>query len=935
MKKRFFAGIISLIIITAAIISIFSVSADAADLATIKANLKKAGFPDDYAEILAPVQQQHPNWVFEPLDTQKNFDDAVTAESKKGLCTISKYNSEKLLLSKNFGTYDSNGNFNYELIDGSHVTASPLAVSYFMDPRNFISDLRTLFQFENNGYTDKVSYDDQVAAVKSIIKGTFMDPSKTDKDYAEIISKAGKTHGANPCYLASKIIQEVGVNGSSSVSGTYPGYEGFYNFFNIGATADGGNGTNVANGLAYAKRMGWNSPEKSINGGAEIISRSYIAKGQSTAYLTKFNVNPATAEHYPVYGHQYMSAVYDPAQSAKSTYSGYVKTGTLDQLRTFLIPVYSNMPSFVTTSVKFNDAVSEIGFDATTNVRATASRAGKVAFKISPGEEVTIIDRVRSVDRATEDKILSYYQIQYPFWYKIKNSSEKIGYVSFTTVDTVANLYMKKGTQRTFGYSLSPNIQSAVRFMSLDPRIATIDSKTGKISAVAAGTTQIVAYTATGSVDYFNLRVGTAAVYPDNGWYKDDGVWYYNVNGSPATGWKKIENKWYYFKNTGAMAVGWIYIDGSWYYTNSNGEMQTGWLKIDGKTYYLRADGLMATGWEAINNYWYYFNSSGELQTGWIKADGTWYYLSSKGVMQIGWQYINEKWYYLESNGAMVIGWKEISGNKYYMNPDGDMATGRTKINGEWYYFGSDGLIITGWKEDDGKKYYMNSEGKMAVGWSEIDGRKYYMNSDGSMADGRTLIGESWFFFDKDGNILIGWQQDKSTWYYANSDGTLVTGWNYISGEWYYMNSYGAMQIGWNCIQGKWYYLNAYGKRVTGWSYINGGWYYMDSDGVMQTGWNNIDGKWYYMYSGGLMAKDWVHVGGNWYYMNRWGSMVKGWASIGGKWYYFNNSGAMVTGWAQIEGKWYYFDSNGVMVTGTRRINGKTYRFNSKGVWVA
>ena len=86
---------------------------------------------------------------------------------------------------------------------------------------------------------------------------------------------------------------------------------------------------------------------------------------------------------HPVYGHQYMSAVYDPAQSAKSTYSGYVKTGTLDQLRTFLIPVYSNMPSFVTTSVKFNDAVSEIGFDATTNVRATASRAGKVAFKIS------------------------------------------------------------------------------------------------------------------------------------------------------------------------------------------------------------------------------------------------------------------------------------------------------------------------------------------------------------------------------------------------------------------------------------------------------------------------------------------------------------------------------------------------------------------------
>ena len=932
MRKKVISVIISLSVVFSTLFSLFYIDASAADLTSIKNNLKEAGFPDEYVEILAPIKQQHPNWVFEPLNTNKTFDEAVTAESKKGVCTISKYNSEELLLSKNFGTYDSNGNFNYELIDGSYVTASPLAVSYFMDPRNFIGDLRTIFQFENNGYTDKVTYDDQVVAVKSIIKGSFMDSSKTDKDYASIISKAGKNYGVNPCYLASKILQEVGTNGSSSVSGTYVGYEGYYNFFNIGATSDGGTGDNVAKGLDYAKRMGWNTPEKAINGGTEIIAKTYIGKGQSTAYLTKFNVNPATSQYYPAYTHQYMTAVFDPAQSAKTTYNGYVSAGTLDQLRTFLIPVYNDMPSFTATTVKFDDSPSQIKFDATTNVRATASITGTVAFKIASGETVTVTDRVRSIDRATSN-ILSYYQIHYPFWYKIKNSSGKTGYVSFTTVDTVANQYMKVGTHKQYGYS--PALGSAVRFMSLDPRIATVDPKTGKVDAVKVGTTQIVIYTAYGSVDYFNLTVGTTSAHPDNGWYKEDGIWYYNVDGSPVTGWKKINSKWYYFKNTGAMAVGWVYADGHWYYTNSDGEMQIGWQKINDKTYYLREDGSMATGWTAISGYWYYFNSDGVRVIGWAKVDGDWYYMNSTGIMVTGWQYINNKWYYFDSKGPMLTGWQEISGKKYYMNPDGDMATGRTKIGGVWYYFDSDGQVITGWKEDNGKKYYMNSDGTMVIGWNEIDEKIYYMNTDGSMANGRTLIDDTWYFFDKNGDLLTGWQQDGGKWYYMNSDGSVVTGWNYINGAWYYMNSEGTMQTGWNYIKGKWYYMNVYGKMVTGWAKINSRWYYMNSDGAMVTGWEKISNKWYYMNSSGAMVTGWAKISNKWYYMNSSGAMVTGWAKISNKWYYMNSSGAMVTGWAQIGGKWYYFDGNGIMATGTRRINGRTYKFNSNGVWIS
>lgn len=934
MKRNVFVAVISLIITVAVVFSFVSISAEAASLDSIKAELKNAGFPDDYAEILAPIKQQHPNWVFEPLDTQKNFDDAVAAESKEGICTISKYNSEDLLLSKNFGTYDSSGNFNYKLIDGSYVTASPLAVSYFMDPRNFMGDLRTIFQFENNGYTDKVSYDDQVSAVKSIIKNTFMDPSKTDKDYASIISKAGKTYGVNPCYLASKILQEVGTNGSASVSGTYPGYKDCYNFFNIGATSDGGSGDAIEKGLDYAKRAGWNTPEKAINGGTEIIAKTYIGKGQSTSYLTKFNVNPATKQYYPEYTHQYMTAVFDPAQSAKTTYNGYVSAGTLDQLRTFLIPVYKNMPSFSTTSVKFNDSLSTIKFDSTVNVRSTASITGSVAFQVGSGDTVTITDRVRSVDRATSNA-LSYYQIRYPFWYKIKTSSGKTGYVSYTTVDTVASLYMKVGTHRQFGYSLSPNTQSAVRFMSLDPRIATVDLKTGMINAISSGTTQIVAYTASGSVDYFDLTVGTSSNHPDNGWYKEDGLWYYNVDSSPVTGWQKISGKWYYFRMSGAMATGWTKVDSKWYYMNSDGEMQTGWLSLGGKMYYLYSDGSMAVGWAAVDGYWYYFNSDGEKQTGWIKVDGKLYHLNEHGAMEYGWKYISDKWYYLGTDGVAAVGWTKIDGKNYYMNSDGSMATGRTNIDGVWYYFDNDGHIITGWKEDGGKKYYMNSDGSMAIGWTVIDGKKYYMNKDGSMATGHTLVDDTWYFFDKEGNILTGWQQENGIWYYMNDEGHALVGWSYIDGAWYYMNSDGAMQTGWKSIGGKWYYMTAYGKMVTGWGSIGGRWYYFNTSGVMVTGWGNIGGKWYYFSSSGAMVTGWGSIGGRWYYFSSSGVMITGWGSIGGKWYYFNSSGAMLTGWQVIGGKLYYFNSSGAMVTGTQRINGRTYRFNQSGVWIA
>ena len=59
-----------------------------------------------------------------------------------------------------------------------------------------------------------------------------------DETYGELILKAGQTSYVSAYHLASRIKQEVGPFLShGSISGTVEGYEGFYNFYNIGATS--------------------------------------------------------------------------------------------------------------------------------------------------------------------------------------------------------------------------------------------------------------------------------------------------------------------------------------------------------------------------------------------------------------------------------------------------------------------------------------------------------------------------------------------------------------------------------------------------------------------------------------------------------------------------------------------------------------------------
>lgn len=87
----------------------------------------------------------------------------------------------------------------------------------------------------------------------------------------------------------------------------------------------------------------WTSPKKAIVGGAEVIGKTYISKGQNTSYLKKFNVNPKG--YYSVFNHQYMSNLRAPAGEAVTTYNSLKENNMLDKPYDFSIPVYTDMPS--------------------------------------------------------------------------------------------------------------------------------------------------------------------------------------------------------------------------------------------------------------------------------------------------------------------------------------------------------------------------------------------------------------------------------------------------------------------------------------------------------------------------------------------------------------------------------------------------------------
>lgn len=157
--------------------------------------------------------------------------------------------------------------------------------------------------------------------------------------YADILMEAAEQSKVSPYMLAAMILQE---QGSKGTSGSISGATGYYNYFNVGAYAANGM-TAVERGLWYAAQSGsynrpWNTPEKAIVGGALFYAQNYLAAGQNTLYLKRFNVQGSN-----MFKHQYMTNTAGAAEEGKNLGKAYTDTMRAGIL-VFNIPVYNGMP---------------------------------------------------------------------------------------------------------------------------------------------------------------------------------------------------------------------------------------------------------------------------------------------------------------------------------------------------------------------------------------------------------------------------------------------------------------------------------------------------------------------------------------------------------------------------------------------------------------
>ncbi len=259
--------------------------------------------------------------------------------------------------------------------------------------------------------------------------------------------------------------------------------------------------------------------------------------------------------------------------------------------------------------------------------------------------------------------------------------------------------------------------------------------------------------------------------------------YYFAANGKLSAGWQTVQGKKYYFTAKG-MYAGFQTIHKKKYYFQPNGVLhQKKGLKAIGKyTYYFNADGSVATGWKTASGRKYYLNGSGQAQTGWKTISGKKYYFAKNGQMQTGWKTISGRKYYFDANGRMQTGWRTISGGKYYFDAGGRMQTGWKTLSGRKYYLAKNGRAQTGLQNISGKNYYFADDGAMQTGWAEISGGKYYFSAQGAALQGFNAVDGGHYLFDESGRLLQapapGWHSFNGTdYYYFETESALHTGW--------------------------------------------------------------------------------------------------------------------------------------------------------------
>ena len=379
-----------MILVLSAISPITQVSAKSTGVQQTRRVASIAEFPESYQAGLARVKAAYPNAKFVYYETDLDwYEDLLTTENElyfgRNLISSSSPESWK---SSDPSSYDRSTGTYKEVEPGWNV-ASQEIIEYYMDPRNFFNET-DIFQFIYLGYDPSQT----VEGVKKLISGTFMerntiiDDNGSEITYAEALVRIGQMSGVSPYLLATRIRQEQGGNGSAMISGTYSGVPGYYNHFNIGAYGPTTQAI-LTNGLTYAKNRGWDTPYKSLLGGAKVLASSYVGSGQNCLYLHHWNV---VANENGVVGYgPYMASTASVAHEARNLSKSYTDNTAA---YTFIIPVYKNMPdmpcdmpsddmlSYKLKNLVLNNGETDIGFKTSKNYyTATVDNLSYISIK--------------------------------------------------------------------------------------------------------------------------------------------------------------------------------------------------------------------------------------------------------------------------------------------------------------------------------------------------------------------------------------------------------------------------------------------------------------------------------------------------------------------------------------------------------------------------
>lgn len=484
----------------------------------VEASIKKDGienFPDSYKPYLQELKKKYPYWEFTALYTGLDWNYVISQE----------YRNDKNLVPKSYSDAwkcTDNGIYDVE-IDKGWVNASKRAVEYTMDPRNFLNNVR-VFQFE------KLSYDPNTNSkegVEKILYGTeFYNRAVSyrthlgqvinmQEKYSDLIWNSAIYSGVSPYHLASRIKQEVGpFITHNSISGTVAGFEGYYNFYNIGATSSTEPLGAIKNGLQFAKDgkgaseetkanlfIPWNTPERAIKGGAVFIGSSYISVGQNNLYLQKFDVNDDRGQD--LFWHQYMTNCLAPYSESSGIHKAYSSNGMLDSSIRFIIPIYENMPRYMTESPNISEADYVVD-----NTKMYADVTGLLNVRTGPStsyEVLTGIDRNKVVTRIKRGVQNGER------WDKIELDNGMVGYVfqsylkevpkpTITNIKlSIDNTTIQKGSTNVIKIDITPQgAMEEIVWQTSDPNIVSVDN--GNIIGLTSGVATITAKTLDGRV---------------------------------------------------------------------------------------------------------------------------------------------------------------------------------------------------------------------------------------------------------------------------------------------------------------------------------------------------------------------------------------------------------------------------------------------------